>query len=365
MAFPHLLLAAAMMLVIFTLMLRSADGGSRRALSLIVVLTLALGFSHGYDLIPTMGVPLVFVAVLTLRDRRVPRIARPVAAIVVGGVAPALYSLSLTRLDATWSGVLKQYGNAGVYTPSPPHLIVLLGLPFLLAMWQIRPAAWRALSNDQLFVRVWLVAGFALLYIPTDYQIKMLTAYQAPVGLLAVETLRRVNLGRLRWPTLARWAPRVVPAAFVATIVLTNVYLTIWRVVDLRRANYPYYLAASDVRALESVARLSNPGEIVLSSSELGVFVPVYSDARPYVAHWAQTLDFYARRRDVAWFFAPSTTNDDREKFVRSRRIDFVLAGPAEAALNVADTAPMLGFDRVVTGKTVVYRARRMTQVQP
>ena len=137
-----------MTLAIFTLTLRAADGGRWRDLLLIAFLTLALGFSHGYDLIPTMLVPAALMALETVRLRRIPALVRPVAAIFVGGALPALYSLSLTRLDATWSGVLKQYGNAGVYTPSPPHLLILLGLPLLFAVWQLR--RWRGKASPSL-----------------------------------------------------------------------------------------------------------------------------------------------------------------------------------------------------------------------
>ena len=68
MAFPHLLVAAAMTLAIFTLTLRAADGGRWRDLLLISFLTLALGLSHGYDLIPTMLVPAALVALETVRS---------------------------------------------------------------------------------------------------------------------------------------------------------------------------------------------------------------------------------------------------------------------------------------------------------
>jgi hypothetical protein len=365
MAFPHLLVAAAMTLAIFTLTLRAADGGRWRDLLLIAFLTLALGLSHGYDLIPTMLVPAALVALETVRSRRIPALVRPVAAIFAGGALPALYSLSLTRLDATWSGVLKQYGNAGVYTPSPPHLLILLGLPLLFAVWQLRPAAWHSISISGRFLRVWLVVGFGLLYIPTDYQIKMLTAYQVPVGLLAVETLRGLTLPRMAWRLRPTTARAVMAVGFVATIALTNVYLTAWRVIDVRRAQYPYYLSSGDVRALKALEQVSTPGQVVLSSEQLGVFVPVYSDARPFVAHWAQTLHYFERRDESDWFFATTTTDAARADFLRQQQIDFVLAGPAEAALSGAYIPPTLQLERVLDGQTAVYRTRQVLRVSP
>ena len=295
--FPHLLVAGGLMVAIFALFLRAADahregGWHPGRLAVIAGLTLALGFSHGYDMIPLLAFPAATVLVQLWQLRRLPPTFWPGVAIAVGAAPPVLYVLLLTRLDATWQGVLSQYGNAGVYTPPLPLLVVLLGLPLPLALWQLRPAAWRGLDTPALFVRLWCVVGFALLYIPTDYQIKMLTGYQVPLAVLAARTVRA-------WYGAAerRLAGRRLPLSPVALLVgavlgcaiLTNVYLVAWRMLDLERRQYPYYLATSDVRALEALDGVTSPGDVVLASPEVGVFVPVYSSARPFVAHWAQT----------------------------------------------------------------------------
>ena len=357
MAFPHLLLAAAAMLAIFCLFLGGVGERRWRYSGLAAVLTLALGFSHGYDLIPTMAIPLLTVGVLTLRERRLPELTWPAAAIVVAAGPGALYAVGLTRLDETWRGVLGQYGNAGVYTPLPHHLVILLGVPLLLAIWQVRPAAWQNLDHVQLFVRVWLVAGFALAYIPTDFQIKMLTGYQVPLGILAVQTL-----GEIRWPALLPERRRLaLPAALLLVVVATNVYLTAWRVVDLRREQYPYYMSAGDIAALERLDDFIEPGEVVLSSEMLGLFVPVYSDGRPFLAHWAQTLRYYERRDLVRQVYSSPDASAAFDEFLREHRIAFIIAGPAEAQ-EAGVTLPIdMPLETMVAGSTMVYRTHEAT----
>jgi hypothetical protein len=377
MAFPHLLVAGALSVAIFWAFLRALDtaGWSRRRwLVLACGLTIILGFSHGYDLIPVIVVPGVTTLVLAWRNRRSQVLWPPApalwaaATIALAALPPALYSLSLTRLDATWRGVLAQYGNAGVFTPAPPQLLILLGLPFPLALWQLRPSAWRTADAGQLFLRVWFSAGFLLLYIPTNYQVKMLTAYQVPMCLLAAQTLAaigawlRPQLPRVTWG-LAAHAPQaalVMLAVFLITgVSLTNLYLTAWRAVDLRRAEYPYYLSAGDVRALTTIGVVARPGQVVLSSPDLGVFVPVYSDARPFVAHWAQTLDFFARRDLAARVYTASMADAERRQLIEENGIQFVLAGPAEAAFADEAAPPRFSLPLVPDGAggTTVYRA--------
>jgi hypothetical protein len=367
MAFPHLLVASACMLAIYALFLQSHASiptplvwlpvrPSWSRLAALAGLTLALGFSHGYDLIPVVVVPVVFAAGQMLRARRLTPSLWPAAAICTGAALPAAYTLSLTTLDATWDGVLSQYGNAGVYTPPIHQLVILLGLPLLLALPRLRPAEWRAASQPGQFVRCWFVVGFMLLYIPTDYQVKMLTGWQVPVCLLAAETLTRMaqhvaqRRPRLRATALAPAVPLVV----LGVMFLTNAYLTAWRITDLRRTEYPYFLTAGDMRALESLDG-DEPSTVVLSSPELGVWVPVYSDARPFVAHWAQTLRFLERRDAAAWFFAEDTTDDERLRFLQANGIAVVIAGPAEAGLAGGSAAPQLDLERIVAGETSVY----------
>jgi len=356
MAFPHLLVAAGLMLAIYNAFLDGIGPRRVRFAVLAAALSLALGFSHGYDLIPTVLVPAATAALLTLRDRRLSAYAWPAIAIAAGAGLPALYALSLTQLDPDWAGVLSQYGNAGVYTPSPPHLIVLLGLPLLLALPRLRPAEWHDIDTPQLFVRVWAVLGFGLLYIPTDYQIKMLTGYQIPLCILAAQTI-----AGWRFPAvLSRWrVPNLLPlapVAVIAAVLLTNVYLTAWRVVDLRRADYPYYLTNEDVQALESLEEIAHRGDVVMSSPNLGQFVPVYSDARPFVAHWAQTLRYLERREQARLFFSTTTLDADRDTFVRDNGIDFIISGPAEAAHSTSLSPLRLPMTVVIGQSTILYR---------
>ncbi|RIK42915.1 MAG: hypothetical protein DCC58_10345 [Chloroflexi bacterium] len=374
MAFPHLLVAAALMLGIYLVFLRALDTSNQqtgpawlpqrpswRLLAGLTGLSLVLGFSHGYDLLPVVVVPGVFVLAQVARSRSLTPGAWPLAAIGIGAAPPAIYTLALTRLDPDWAGVLSQYGNAGVYTPALPQLVILMGLPLLLALPRLRPSEWRSATTAGQFVRCWMVAGFSLLYIPTDYQVKMLTGWQVPVCLLASMTLLNVaHEVRSTRPALSlRPLAKLVPVVVLGTLFLTNAYLTTWRVVDLRRADYPYFLTSGDVVALESLDRPEGAGAIVLSSPELGVWVPVYSDARPYVAHWAQTLRFLERRDQVAWFFAASTTSAERNAFLESNAIDLVLAGPAEGLIGGNPSAPELELERIVDGQTAVYITRR------
>ncbi len=359
MAFPHLLVAGALLVTVFILFLKASGSRKRRFSLALIPLTLCLGFSHGYDLIPAMAIPIATALLLSWREKRASDSLWPAAAIVVGATPPALYALLLTRLDGTWEGVLSQYGNAGVFSPSPPHLLILIGLPMILALPQLKPSLWRTADVPGLFIRVWTVIGFFLLYISTDYQIKMLIAYQVPVSLLSALTLTQAAgaLSR-RLVSIEPARIRMVGAFIVVGFIsLTNIYLTGWRMIDLHRTDYPYYLSTTDIRAITELNEVAGEYDVVLSSEDIGVFVPVYSDSRPFLAHWAQTLDYLDRRDQASWFFQPTTSDRSRADFLNQHNIDFVISGPAEAAQSQTTSPVTLHLESVISGTTTLYRS--------
>ena len=102
-----------------------------------------LGLAHGYDLIVVYA--LVGSLALVGACTRPRNWTRPLllAALVCGPSVPtALYNLYVTSTSPIWRGVLAQYGNAGVLTPSPLHLLILLGLPLIFTLSSLPTIAW-------------------------------------------------------------------------------------------------------------------------------------------------------------------------------------------------------------------------------
>jgi hypothetical protein len=347
-AYPHFI-SAALYVLVFELMLRGEASGRRRYAVAAGLVSLALGWQHAYDLVSIYGV---------LLDRRLPR-ALLVDGLILGALSvwPALYSVVLTRADPLWRAVLAQFKNAGVFTPSPLHLPILLGPAFLLALFTLareNPLRLRGVGNRDLFLKVWLLATFALIYLPVEYQIHLLNGWQVPIGILATRGLYRyvapaVATWRARRRPAARPADsRAVPAALAAAllvaIVPTNLYLWAWRFVDLSRHDYPYSLRADEVQALDWLDRHAAPDDVVLASLTLGQYVPVLTGSHAVLAHWAQTVDFYGKSERVAEFFAAATPDRRRQATLRAYSVDYVLVGPAEQALGgfQPGTAPYL-----------------------
>ncbi len=350
-AFPHFTLALTLITLIFEFVWRGWKEARTKYMATAGVLSLLLGWSHTYDLLIIYGVMGTFALFVWLKRRAFPW------PLFWGGVivcalscSGAIYSVILTTADPLWEEVLAQFANAGVYTPPPMHLVILFGLPLILAVVTGIGLAWRKQWNEEdLFVVGWFLTGAVLNYIPTDFQIHMLNSWQIPMMILATRGLydfiapaiaqRKPGI-RDSKPRPEGRAKRLVVAAFVLAVLPTNVYLWAWRFTELARHDYPYYLHQDDAAALDWLRENTSPDDIVLSSLTVGQYVPALSGNTAFLAHWAQTVGFYDKRDRVMHFFDAVTSDEERIETIRAFGVDYVFHGPAERALGGYDPAP-------------------------
>jgi len=362
MALPHFLVAAILLLAIFRLAADAVERDRVRSAVAAAALALVLGLTHAYDLVIVYTVLGLFTALLAWRDGLSRRLLVPPALIALVSFPPPAYFTWLTTSDPLWRKVLAQFGNAGVYTPDPLHLLVLLGFPLILTLLTFGNALPRAsLPPWRLLVRVWAVSNFFLLYIPADFQIHMLNGWQVPLGLLAAEGVfgRIVPWLRGRGGVLgALVASEARVVALLLLLVLpTNLYLLGWRVLVLSRLEHDYFLYRDEVAAAAWLDAHSSDDEVVLASLTLGQHLPWLSGNKAYLAHWAQTVDYFARRASLPVFFSAASDDAQRRAMLRQCNVRFVVVGRGERALGDLDPAALPYLELAhVAGETRVYR---------
>lgn len=342
--YPHFI-AAALYIFTFDLLLLGERRGQLRYAVAAGLFAQFMGWQHAYDLVLVWGILGAYGLLKIARDRKIPPYLLK-AGIIIGALSlwPALYSVWLTSADPLWKAVLKQFANAGVYTPNLLQLPVLFGVPLILAILSVigdNPFRLKNYDDRLLFITAWFLSSFVLIYIPTDFQIHMLNGWQVPMGLLAVRGLFRYVAPR--WPRLAV-RPVLWATLLLLVVVPTNLYLFTWRFVELRRHDYPYYLYQDEMSAygwLEANARPAEgqPYPVIFSAEMTGQYVPLFSGAQAYLAHWAQTLDYYGKAANVQEFFASATSEARRLEILRQHGVDYVLYGPAERAVGPYDPA--------------------------
>ena len=374
--YPHFAFAATFIALTFEFIWRGWKKEQTKHMVIAGVLALLLGWQHAYDLLLIYGITGTFALLTWLKGRVFPwRLFWGGVIVFALSCSGAIYSVILTTVDPLWEEVLAQFANAGVYTPSPPHMIILFGFPLILAVATWIGLAWRKRrpgrsqwSEENLFVMGWFLAGAVLNYIPTDFQIHMLNSWQIPMMLLVT-----IGLYDFIAPAIAQWkleirnwkleigdrAQRLVAVAFVLAVLPTNVYLWAWRFVDLARHDYPYYLYRDEVAALKWLDENTEPEDILLSSLTIGQYIPALSGNTAFLAHWAQTVDFYDKRDRVARFFDAAVPDEERAETLRAFGIDYILHGPAERTLGNYAPQTSLFLERVFSSPhTTIYRVR-------
>ncbi len=342
MAYPHFM-AAALYIFVFDLMLRGRARGRLIYAIFAGLVALFLGWQHAYDLVLVYGILGFYVVLKILRDRRLP-VYLIYGGLILGLISwwPAIYSVLLTRADPVWKQVLAQFANAGVYTPPPWQLPILLGIPLLIALLTVilrNPLRLRGWSDNDLFLLAWLVGNLLLIYIPTDFQIHMLNGIQVPIAILAASGFYRYilpNLERL-YSRLkagaqgnAAWLSRASVAFLLLAILPTNLYLWSWRFFELSQHTYPYYLYKDEISAFSWLSENGSINDVVLSSLMIGQYVPMMTGKHAFLAHWAQTLDFYGKQKLVQEFFNIQTSDSRRQEILIKYDVNYIFYGPQE-----------------------------------
>ncbi len=378
MSYPHFI-AAALYILVFYLVLLGERVEQYKYTVAAGLVALFFGWQHAYDLVLVYGILGGYILLKLLRDRRLPWYLIK-SSVIIGVISwwPALYSLILTTMDPLWSEVLAQFANVEIYSPPPHHLPILLGLTFLFAIFTLfrrNIPSFRMLNDKDLFIMAWFVSNFFLIYIPTDFQIHMLNGWQVPMAILATQGLfryiipwmERTYAGRRNWisnfPSPVTKIRRLAAYGFVLLILPTNLYLLAWRILELSDHYYPYYLYKEEVAALEWIEKQPGADGVVLSSLTIGQFVPVLTGKHAFLAHWAQTVDFYGKGDMVREFYDPETGDDRRLQILQDYGVNYVLYGPAEKLLGEVDLANAAFLEEAYSSpKVTVYEVVNLSQ---
>lgn len=356
MAFPHFTIATGLITIIFGLVLLGQRSQNLRYAWIAAAVSLFLSLQHAYDMFTIYGVIAMYALFVWIRDRKFPVFIFKTGIIVVLiSVWPALQAFLITTADEVWKGVLSQFDNAGAWTPPPYLLPFLMGFGWLLAIWALDVRTpWRKRDDTHLFLMAWFLAHFILIYIPLNFQIHLLSGWQVVIGVMAT-----IGLYRRVLPLLSRLFKNLAPARLIQfgtallliAIVPTNLYLFGQRFIDLRRANAEanaptssvggeagaYFLTNGEVAAMQYLESQVTSSDVVLASLDIGQFVPALTGARSFLAHWAQTLDYFGKRKMVSDFFQSGTTDDERQQILQQYGVDYVIYSPQEKKLGDYD----------------------------
>jgi hypothetical protein len=253
-----------------------------------------------------------------------------------------------------------------ILSPHPLHYVLgytLVGLLAVLgAVYALRQ---REAQSVTLRLVAWAVVIPPLVYLPFNLQRRLIEGWQIPQAILATLGLARFALPAwrrtpfvrrlIRFPRysargLTRWALTVILLAMIPT----NILLVGSGVLAVTARTAPIFRQGGEVRALDWLATRATYDDVILSSYEVGNYVPARVGARVYIGLGTETARVEDKRAQMKHFFNSSTSDEWRTQFLHEAGITYVFATPVEqfAPGNTRSMVPVYQ-----SGDYAIYRA--------
>jgi hypothetical protein len=344
---PHFPLAMALMLVILQSVAGSTFNVQR--LTLVGLAALALSLVLPFALLTTAAVLLVFLGWLYFSRRCLPWPQISLTLSVGLFSAPViLYDYWVYTTNPILAGWSAQNITAA---PSLLNLLLGYGLVGLLAIgggwWIVR----RGAAAGEWLVLWWAVTGLILLYLPFDLQRRLITGLHLPLCILAA-------LGLQRWlgqsplkPRLRRLMTTIVVAvgALGTLFVWSLPLLAAQQSPDTSETTALLFIRPGEEAAFAWLRENAAPGDVVLASPRLGMFIPGQTGVRVFYGHPFETIAAKQKKALVEAFYRG-------EVETVTPPVDFIVYGPDERKLgqpqNLAAWPVVFSADNLVIYKT-------------
>ena len=252
-------------------------------------------------------------------------------------------------------------------SPPPLHYVAGYGLLLALAIWG-GARVLREQDSPAVALVLWPLAVMPLLYAPLVFHLqrRVIEGVHVALSTLAAVGLCRGLLPAIQQSRLARWAAsrgyaphrlRWLLGRFIVALTTLSTWYLLASLSLAASSGYGLlYHSRSEVEAVLWLGDHTQPGDTVLSSYEIGGYIPARIGHRVFWGHWAETIHLPQKHVEVQAFYSASQAFD-RPGFLARYGIAYVLHGPRERDVGQFEPgrAPYLEpvFQR---GEVTVYR---------
>ncbi|PIS41120.1 MAG: hypothetical protein COT25_04800 [Candidatus Kerfeldbacteria bacterium CG08_land_8_20_14_0_20_42_7] len=334
---PHFIVSIALLVLSLFWVMR-AFLEHRHFFAILAGLSSAVLFSTHPFYVPTIYVvSVVWAAALLLTNyKKYQRVI--VSWIIFFGIsAPVLtYFLWLNNLHV----VFHEWSSANVLS-SPNPWMYIIGFGWLIPFAVIGMARKRHDIRFQL-LSCWVLVNIVLLYSPISFQRRLIEGFQIPLGIFAtigvLWLLRRAN-------TRSWYAAMAIGLFLIVFLPLGNLQMIFQDMFLYSNPNsifyYMYYPLQSDLDGMSWLKDNTTDADIILSSKEIGNFIPAQTGRRVFIGHKPQTLFSDVKAQLVIDFYqSPSSS----KQFLRDWDITYVFYSAQDKTLDNFDppVAPFL-----------------------
>lgn len=346
---PHLVLSLVLLLVALFCIMRALYEHSRKHAVWAGVAAAFLVLTHPFYGVTVATLFFVWAGFLMLRGRKFDLQFVKYGLIIAGITLPAvvyywwLYGQSYVLAEWSRQNIL----------PSPSLWMYLIGFGLLLPLAIY--GAFKGKSDKKIWMlTLWVVAIFILVYLPFDFQRRLIESVHIPLALLAATA----GVGLYQKARKRSWMLASGLAIFgIVFLPMTNEQLVLQDFLDYStKKEYPYYIPQDDMAGFGWIKENVAEDQIVFSSFYSGNFIPAYSGRRVFVGHGPQTIFLQEKFDLMTTFFDEATEDVWRKEFLRSWDISYFFYGQNEkdeGDFIPADASYLIPV--FVSGATAVY----------
>jgi hypothetical protein len=195
---------------------------------------------------------------------------------------------------------------------------LLLGMGIIVPFTLLSIIRYKDKNFNIFMIKIIFIIQFALLYIPTGYNLYFLKGLYIWAVILAFFEIQKLFT--------SQYVLKMVIIIVVVTSILTRIY-TFNELMHINKDNSLFFLRDTEGKVLQSLEQFP-PGNI-LSLFTMGNYIPAYSDDRVYLGHTHQTPYSKPRLYYASKFFVIMNSQERRE-FISENKINYIYYGLEE-----------------------------------
>ena len=209
--------------------------------------------------------------------------------------------------------------NSQNLTPSPPVWDFVISFSPALIFGGVFNCQETQTNGYRSFPRInyWLILGAAIIYLPIGIQRRFMVGYFFPVSVLACTFLFSFTGRKTRILGFS---------ALLASTSLTNVIVLLAAITAIINKHPMIYLTVSESKAVYWLNQNSQPGELVLADTRMGMFLPGLTKSRVIYGHPFETLNADEKRGSVEKFFNCQLFENEASEFLENNQVKYILA---------------------------------------
>ncbi|MEI6503632.1 MAG: hypothetical protein WCP21_21705, partial [Armatimonadota bacterium] len=334
MVFGQFAAALLLLLVVLLLLLRAAEQPARwLRYALLAGATHALLASfHPYDVVTLSAILGAYAFMTWQAGRPAGHLVRFGLIAVVPGAL--VFIMQVLMILSTPTGRIWNAENAAMPSPSPLAIVIMIGLPAVLAFADHRRLLhWRELSPAALLPAAWIIGTLAVAYTDTviPFERRLLMGVQIPLVVLAVQAWQeQVIPAWNRWRARHKQPPVSLALAWAILLVAVLPQTFSNALTDMRPSERHDEYYSRDLVAICQRLRQQDRAR-VLCRATLGQWIPQLSGRQVYAGALGLSPDLLARDAAVDSLLRKTTPDAWRERFLPTTHCDYLVAATADA----------------------------------